>query len=155
MNIRDWNPAEGCAFQGDISLVPMPPDIRIERTDEIGPTDGRLIIQEGELTGHRHSIYLTDKVPRFRDDGLARDLAAAAATKIGTARLYRDPAAANEMVQRGILTRADLAVGCLVIEGAPMVISHEKHDGIRIPPGNYLVGRQVESVGAEERRVAD
>ena len=47
--------------------------------------------------------------------------------------------------------------GLLVAEtpGAPVELRHEEHDGIRIPVGNYLIGRQVESAGAEERVVAD
>ena len=56
---------------------------------------------------------------------------------------------------KGILTRGDLAIGCLVVEGVSVVVTHEEHDGIRLPPGNYYVGRQVESAGAEERVVAD
>ena len=72
-----------------------------------------------------------------------------------SARLYRDPGVPEQMRQLGVLTRVDLAVGLLVIEVGPMVLRHEEHDGIRIPPGAYLIGRQIESAGAEERVVAD
>jgi hypothetical protein len=88
-----------------------------------------------------------------RDPKLRKALGGMA--KATTARMYRDPAVANEMVRRRILTRADLAIGCLVIEGSPMTVTHEEHDGIRLPEGRYLIGRQVESAGAEERIVAD
>lgn len=160
MSIRDYDPASGQAFQGDVSIVPVPPKLAtaLSTVDEIKPVAGRLILQEGEVTGHHHAVY-------FRDDGLARHteaadltagaLAAAAITKAGSAHLYRDQALASLMVSKGPLARADLVVGFLHVEGAPIVIRHEEHDGIRVPPGLYCIGRQVESAGAEERRVAD
>lgn len=154
MRIRDWNPSEGQAYQGDVAIIPMPSNISISKIDEIKPIDGNLILQEGELTGHNHAIYLLGNVTRFRDDGLARDLATSSKA-VPTARLYRDRSAVDQMVGAGILTRSDLAVACLVVEGGPMVVSHEEHDSIRVPPGQYLIGRQVESAGAEERIVAD
>lgn len=168
MQTRDYNPAQGQAFQGDVSIIPVPASIRISTADEIKPIDGRLIIQEGEMTGHHHAIAL----PRERKFTQGRSELAGAALQtaspklrkafggsttaaVGAARLYRDPAAAEAMRAQGLITRIDLVVGCLVVEGAPMTISHEEHDGIRVPPGNYLVGRQIESAGAEERVVAD
>jgi hypothetical protein len=36
-----------------------------------------------------------------------------------------------------------------------VVLSHEEHDGIRLPIGRYLIGRQIESAGADEHLVAD
>lgn len=160
MNIRDYDPKSGMAFQGDVSIVPVPAKLAagISTVDEIKPVAGRLILQEGEVTGHHHAVY-------FRDDGLARHaeaadltasaLAAAGASKAGSARLYRDPALAQQMVRNGPLARADLVVGFLCVEGGPVTIRHEEHDGIRVPTGLYCIGRQVESAGAEERRVVD
>lgn len=162
MNIRDYDPATGQAFQGDVSIFPVPAKLAdtLSTIDEVHPISGRLILQEGEVTGHHHAVY-------FRDDGLARHAEASAIAasalasatarpvKIGTARLYRDPALAQSMVRAGPLVRADLVVGFLHVEGAPIVVRHEEHDGIRVPPGLYCIGRQVESAGAEERRVAD
>jgi hypothetical protein len=72
-----------------------------------------------------------------------------------SAKFYRDAKAAEQMRGLGILTRTDLVVGLLIIDVGSMVLRHEEHDGIRIPPGAYLVGRQVESAGAEERKVVD
>ncbi len=69
--------------------------------------------------------------------------------------MYRDERAVAAMVSKGIITRSDLAVALLVIEGGPMSVTHEEHDGIRLPVGRYLIGRQIESAGAEERVVAD
>jgi hypothetical protein len=167
MNIRDFNPADGMAFQGDVAIVPIPDNIKIATTDEIKPIEGRLILQEGELTGHHHAITLLERpalteaepqiAPVKASRAAQKVMADALANKITvpTAKLYRDPAAVQAMVRADILARADLAVACLVVEGGPMVVSHEEHDGIRLPVGRYYVGRQVESAGAEERRVAD
>lgn len=162
-HIRDYDPRAGMAFQGDVSIIPVPADIGIDRSDEIKPVDGRLILQEGEVTGHHHAIALADRpatrpapldsaaieVERLMRATLAHEI------PVPSARLFRDSSAAAVMMRRGIITRTDLVVGLLIIETGPMCLTHEEHDGIRIPPGAYLIGRQVESVGAEERRVAD
>lgn len=154
-NIREWNPANGMAFQGDVSLLLVPSSVRLTLTDEIPPVGNRLILQEGEITGHHHAIDMARPEPinaqveRMMADALANRL------PVPSAKLYRDPAAVEQMQRLGILTRTDLVVGLLVVEVGPMVLRHEEHDGIRIPPGAYLVGRQVESAGAEERRVLD
>lgn len=165
MQILDFDPKQGQAFQGDVSIIPIPSDVAIVRAHEIKPVDNKLILQEGELTGHHHHIALlyrpakaeravpgvkpSRKLQRLMADALAGKI------KVPTAKLYRDASVAAEMQRRGILARADLAVGCLVIEGGPMVVTHQEHDGIRLPVGNYLIGRQIESAGEEERRVAD
>ena len=167
-NIRDYDPSLGQAFQGDVSIIPIPAGISILTLDEIAPVDGRLILQEGEVSGHHHAIHLRqrnfqtqpretgDPLLATRDPKLRKALGGASKKQTtGVARMYRDPAAVAAMVSAGIMTRADLSIGCLVIEGAAMLLSHEEHDTIRIPPGNYLIGRQVESAGAEERVVAD
>lgn len=159
MNIRDYDTKLGMAFQGDVSIIPIPADIAIDRSDEIAPMSGRLILQEGEVSGHHHAIALLER-PAFDDTpsrAVEKLMADASAGKIPlpTAMLYRDPKAIAEMLRRRIITRTDLAVGVLVIEVGPMCLTHEEHDGIRIPPGCYLIGRQVESAGSEERRVQD
>ena len=51
----------GMAFQGDVSIIPVPADGGIDRSDEIKPVDGRLILQEGEVTGHHHAIAFADR----------------------------------------------------------------------------------------------
>lgn len=152
--IRDWNPADGDACQGDICLFRVPDTLKIATHEEIAPRDGRLLIQEGEVTGHHHAIRSPEPV-MFRDDGMARASLKSAGVKTGSAKLYRDTAAAQALVNAGELTRTNLCIGFLLVEGTPVVISHEEHDGIRIPVGCYYVGRQVESAGAEERIVVD
>lgn len=165
MKVRDFDPRAGQAFQGDIAIVPMPSSIAIATSDEIRPVDGRLIIQEGEVSGHHHAIAVP-RERRFRDDKrqLGDPSVATrssklrgmfAGKKVGTAHLYRDAHAVAELRRAGTLSRIDLAIGCLIVKDGPVTISHEEHDGIRLPVGNYYLGRQVESAGAEERVVAD
>jgi hypothetical protein len=170
MPIRDYDPTLGQAFQGDVAIVPMPADITIAQGDEIKPVDGRLVVQEGEATGHHHAVALP-RGRRFRPlaapvgDPLLATRSPLLRRMFGggrpsgrtwaTARLFRDRSAVQAMVSRGLLTRADFAIGCLVVEGGPVVLTHEEHDGIRLPPGNYYVGRQMESAGVEARIVID
>jgi hypothetical protein len=143
--------------------------VKISTVDQIAPVGGRLILQEGEVSGHHHAINVTrtrnfqqqpretgDPLLATRDPKLRKALGGGASKPLqATARMYRDPAAVTTMISAGIMTRADLAIGCLVIEGGSMLLTHEEHDAVRIPPGNYLIGRQVESAGADERIVED
>ena len=152
--MRDYDNTKGMAFQGDVSIVPIPTSLAIETTEEISAIRGRLILMEGEVTGHHHSIEVMPL--RFAAaDALMADALAERISLGGKATLYRVGAVASAMVRAGILTRADLATSVLIVEDAPVLLSHQEHDTIRIPPGRYLIGRQVESAGAEERRVAD
>jgi hypothetical protein len=154
MKIRHWNPDEGDARQGDVYLFRVPDDLAISMAHEIKPRDGRLVLLEGEITGHHHAIGLRLPEPvAFRDDAIARNLSAESG--IGTARLYRDAAAARKLVHRGELTRDDLCIGFLIVEGAAVALKHEEHDAIHIPAGRYYVGRQIENAGTEERIVRD
>lgn len=150
------------APQGDLCITRLddlwPQAKAINRDDPIRPAkDGEIRLLEGEVTGHHHTIRLPGMVSpvMFRDDGLARDMAAVATTAIGTASLVRDAAALNALVTAGCLTRTDLAIGFLLVEGGPVDLVHPEHSTIRLPEGRYYVGRQVESAGAEERKVQD
>ena len=157
--IIDWN-GDGDCCQGDVLLFRIPEHIAVDTSDEIEPRDNRLILAEGEVTGHHHAIYFAPASFRANEgDGGHVDTAAmvAKATKkkpqIGTARLYRDPRAITAL--SGLLTTDRLAIGILVIAGAPMVLRHDEHDAIRIPVGRYYVGGQQEWDAASVRRVAD
>ncbi len=136
MKIRNWDPNNGDALQGDVCLFRIPDHITIDTSDEIrpDPTSGRLILASGVLTGHHHAI---DKA------------------KSGTANFYRDPQAVAALVRAGDLTTDRLVIGLLIVEGGPVVLRHDEHDAIRIPPGRYFVGGQMELSAAEARRVAD
>ncbi len=157
--IHDFDPSKGMAFQGDVSIIPIPKNIKINRSDEIAPVDGRLILQEGEVSGHHHAITLLERpASPVKTSKAVQDLmsdAQAGKIAIPTAKLYRDSVAVEAMRSAGIITRVDLAVAILIVETGPMCLSHEEHDTIRIPVGKYLIGRQIESAGAEERVVVD
>lgn len=153
MKIVNWNPAKGDALQGDVCLFRLPDAIAVDTSDEVAPRDHKLILAEGEVTGHHHAIWFQPAM--FRDDGLARDMALAQSVPAATARLYRDPKAVQQLVACGELTTDRLAIGILVIEGDSMVLRHDEHDAIRIPPGRYYVGGQAEFDAAQMRRVAD
>jgi hypothetical protein len=158
-----WSPDHGDALQGDIILFRLPEQIRISTEDEISPRDNRLVIAEGEVTGHHHAIWLRNPPTMFRDDGVGSIsiadtnamLAKATSRTAGTARLYRDPAAVQALVQAGELTTDRLAIGFLVVEAGPVRLTHEEHDAILIPPGRYYVGGQEEWSAAQARRVQD
>jgi hypothetical protein len=166
MKIVDYDQTKGQAFQGDVAIIPIPAGIPVSTFDEIKPKDGKLILQEGELTGHHHHIVSrnfkptgaenVDPVLHVRDTRLrAKFSGVSNSHPAATARMYRDPSVGDAMQSAGILARTDLMVGVLVVEGGPVTIVHQEHDGIRCRPGNYYIGRQVESVGADERTVAD
>lgn len=155
MRIIDWNPSKGDALQGDICLFRIPDGFTVSTSEEIEPREGKLILAEGEVTGHHHAIWMKyTQVTHFHDEALARaEIAQIEAEP--TAKLYRDAAAVNALIQAKELTTADLAIGFLVIDGGPMVLRHDEHDAIRIPPGRYYIGGQREWDAAQERRVAD
>lgn len=158
MNPREYDPSDGSqAFQGDVAIIPVPAGWTVATNDEVKPIAGRLILQEGEVTGHHHAIRVPGRPQpaMFHDEARARAAEAAQEPAAPTARLFRDDALVRRMVSDGPLARADLIVGFLQVEHGPVVVSHEEHDPIRVPPGLYAVGRQVESAGAEERVVAD
>jgi len=121
----------------------------------VQPRDGKLILAEGELTGHHHAIWFHP--PMFRDDGLARAMEAQSqpAVRSAPAALYRDDGLVRGLVGDGLLTDGSLCIGFLVVEDAPVLLRHQEHDAVRIPPGHYYVGRQREFHAGEARRVAD
>jgi hypothetical protein len=148
--------------QGDVEIFLIPDAIEIRTVHEIKPRSNRLIIAEGELTGRHHSIWM--RATMFREDGSGSGpsrtdtdamLKSVTTKRVGIARLYRDQAAVESMVKAGLLLRSDLAIGFLIVEDGPVTIRHQEHDGIRLEPGRYYVGGQVESAGADERMVAD
>lgn len=151
-----WNPSEGVACQGDVILMRVPDDLVIATRDEISPRGARLILAEGEVTGHHHAITLKAFHPQptqFHDEALARSLTTKAC--VSSARLYRDTAAVETLVKRRLLTTSGLAIGFLIVE-KPVDLSHDEHATIKIPVGRYYVGGQREDdIEHGERRVAD
>ena len=153
--IHKWDPDAGDCLQGDVILFRLPASFPFSTADAVAPRDNRLILAEGEVTGHHHAIKLVPEPVRFRDDALARELMAAAQPVAGIARLYRDGEAVQRLVRSGDLETVRLAIGFLVVEGGPVVLRHDEHDAIRIPAGRYYVGGQQEWDAAEARRVQD
>lgn len=201
MQHRNYDPAHGQAFQGDVAIIPVPAGIDISFAHEIKPVDGKLILQEGELTGHHHHIKLRernfrqtaqqiDPVLNVRDTSLRKKFGGARtmkATELAKAieqapgaKMYRDLTAVQKMASMSVkasngkmapvLTRPDLFVGFLIIPNSE-IVGHQEHDSIQLlggdgsvvtpatgypfQAGRYYVGGQIESAGAEERRVAD
>ncbi len=162
-----WNPEEGQAFQGDIVLMKLPEEIVVARYRVlVPPTEARVVLQEGELTGHLHRIANGGGLTFFRDDGLARDLPPADAVepcasrreekpRTGRAGLYEDFVALQQMIDSGLLRRGLCSIGFLVVEGGPVVLEHEEHAPILIPAGAYYVGGQQEFDAASVKRVCD
>lgn len=140
MAIRDYDPDTGMALQGDLVIAPVRPPHYLTGFEETPAVAGRLVLLEGEGTGHAHAIDLH-----------------AAPDRCG-ARLLRDPYLVRRLrkdAQFG-LSREDLCVGFLLVEGASVVISHQEHDGIRVPQGLYYLGGQVEtSAGGQVRLIQD
>lgn len=176
--VLDFDATKGVARQGDVIIFKLPQDINIDKFLEISPVNNRLILLEGEMTGHHHAIDLmerfgpgTDRVntadrgPFHRNTGLRKTsktvedmLSKASETTKAVVKMYSDTNVAKQLLDKNILTRIDLYVGTLVIEGGGdvgVVLGHEEHASIRLTEGCYYVGRQIESAGAEERIVRD
>ena len=160
MHVVDFDPSKGMAFQGDVAIVAVPAALaaKLDRSDPVPAENGRLILLEGELTGHHHAVDVLDrpqkpKPVKASDPGLVT--AMGLRHEKGHPALFRDPALAERLVEANILARADLCVAFIAVAGGFVTVSHPEHDGIRLPEGCFYVGRQIESAGEEERRVAD
>jgi hypothetical protein len=159
-------------FQGDVWLMRLPDEMTIPAEAELPKKFGKLVLQEGEMTGHHHYVDSVMDRPAegFSEetfDKVNQDISIGSVFK-GTsfeslsekrapvsAKLFNATKIAEELVKKNKLLRADLVVGLLEISGGPMSVLHQEHSPIQLPPGRYIVGRQIESVAGEERRVAD
>jgi len=174
MNVSDFKPSDFMAFQGDVSIVAIPDSIKLTLKEEIQPVDNKLILLEGEMTGHHHAIDVLEPVafnPVDMDLDIKQEFIEVnkknkktvknlmnsldSVKEHGHIKMYRDAESAQAMQKAGYLTRTDLVIGTLVVTDQPVLLKHQEHQTIRIHPGRYLIGRQVESSYAEERRVAD
>jgi hypothetical protein len=149
--IHYLNRNEGMARQGDVLIWPLPDEYVPSVSNPIKARDGRIILLEGEATGHHHSIGI--RLPRptmFRDESSGH-----ADVSVGVASLYTDERLLDKIVQDGYLTTTSLCVGFLVVEGGPVRVEHQEHDTIQLPPGAYYVGRQQESMAGRMTYVQD
>lgn len=155
-------------FQGDVWLMKLPDNMKVEKESKI-PNNGKLILQEGEMTGHHHYVdqvmdragpapeldNTVDMDAVFTDPTLKGMFGSKAKRKDATAAFYTASKVAEKLVKDNILLRADLVVGLLEVANGPMNLYHQEHGSLCLAPGKYIVGRQIESVAGEERRVAD
>jgi hypothetical protein len=116
--------------QGDVALVlvsSLPAGCTAVPLDK-----GRIVLAYGEVTGHAHAIA---------DHGISAEAAdeiADAAIARARARLWKAPNGDTFLDVREAVT-----------------LRHEEHTAHGIPPGVYLVPRQVEYTPAALRRVED
>lgn len=168
MNIegpREYTGNNGVARQGDVLIFKLPKNIELNRVNEITPRSGKLILLEGEMTGHHHSIDVLERptskdvvVPIKTSRTVEDMLSKASNVTPAVTNFYKDDGVTKQLVDAGILTRTDLYIGTLEVSGGGdigVVLKHQEHAGIRLTEGCYYVGRQIESAGAEERVVAD
>jgi hypothetical protein len=148
-------------YQGDVWVMRLPDDMKITHEAEKAYPQGKLIIQEGEMTGHHHYVDTIEKDASVDDDIDFSVLDSPSLKKMfekratPTAKFYTASKLAEELVQSQVLLRADLVIGLLEIENGPMNLYHQEHGSVTLAPGKYVTGRQIESVAGEERRVAD
>jgi hypothetical protein len=131
----------GLIRQGDVLLVPVDPDV-VEGGEApahrrvIEREQGRLVLAEGEATGHAHAIL--DEHARLELQSYGE---------------YR-----RTWVHQGVWSGSRTV---LIVEGSPVTLVHEEHAPLTVAPGGYEVRRQREYVPAERdrgaawRRVAD
>mgnify|MGYP003334211480 CR=1 FL=1 len=160
--IHEYNGNVGVARQGDVLIFKLPDSIKVNKTGEISPRDGKLILLEGEMTGHHHSVDVMDRpiaALAQKTNKMVEDLLNKASNvTAAVVKMYSDKGVVDQLVAKKILTRTDLYIGTMVVEGGGdvgVVVQHQEHDGIRLKEGCYYVGRQIESAGAEERLVRD
>ncbi len=52
--------------QGDVLVIPV---TSAPRGEPLQPIGGRFVLADGEMTGHSHSVALSDRIAMFREDG--------------------------------------------------------------------------------------
>lgn len=164
--------------QGDINFVPMKAfrsnrgaNISINREKPLRQHSKRLLIQEGEITGHHHGVWFMPQPTKFREDGAGSGGAAVAdemlkktlAAKV-TATLYRDDKLTMRLTNRGLLRSGAPVIGYLVCD-ADVTIKHASEDGkptgehapVKLSKGEYLVlgKRELDMYEKVQRRVVD
>lgn len=157
------------ARQGDVLILRLPEHYTVSDENEISPSQGKLVLLEGEMTGHHHAIDVMNctlstsskekTIKPKKTNKIVEDLLykAGNVTEVVT-KLFRDENVVKKLVEDKILTRSDLYVGTLVVQGGGdvgVLLKHQEHAPIRLTQGNYYIGRQIENAGAEERYVRD
>lgn len=161
--------------QGDINFYPLEAFGKsakdVSTATLLRPHKRRLLIQEGEITGHHHGVWFDDDlmdIPKTETEsledlsgakGIVDDLMAKlTAGELAPARLYQDAA----LVVALRLDAGAPVVGFLVAD-EPVTIRHAtesgsptgEHSPIKLPKGGYLVTGKREWLAGDERRVQD
>ena len=99
------------------------------RTEYHGKQPTHAIVAFGEVTGHKHQINMKDMV---KEAGVTLSMG------------YNDVAG------------VDVPEGFAVID-APVTITHEEHDPVKLPPGYYMVKivREFDHIAGRTQYVAD
>ena len=123
--------------QGDINFCPLEAFGKsakdVSRGNQLRAHKNRLLIQEGEITGHHHGVWFMPQPVMLRDDGrghadagqIASEVLDRAATgQLATARLYQDESLAQAI---GLDARAPV-VGFLICD-EEVTIRHASEAG--------------------------
>ncbi len=121
---RKSSASRGLIRQGDVLLIPVDPDVG---TNGEGPeerhvqrrVDGRVVLAEGEATGHAHAVLDEHAHLEVQHFGESRAV----------------------WLNRRVW---DESRTLLVVEGEAATLVHEEHAPLTVPPGSYLVRRQRE-----------
>jgi hypothetical protein len=108
--------------QGDL-LLERVADVIPSGTIEENTEGAALVLAEGEESGHRHAV--SERVRKFRDDRLARD------------------------IPNG------LYIGHIQVVTAYARVTHDEHAPITLPRGTYRVRRQRELGPRDARVIPD
>lgn len=135
---------------GDVGLLPVAA-IPAGATDitNTATIDGRVILAEGEATGHAHALVAPERIRPFERTaaGMAEPEIARRAT-IADVIPTLPPAECPVRVWQ-------LGTDIYVTLPSPRVLEHEEHGPQVIEPGTYRVLRQREYEYGGERRVVD
>ena len=116
------------ARQGDVLIA------RVERlpanVKRIPTRGGRIILVEGESTGHHHSVP-------------------SSGTKLLEPTDYNDAEFLKIMKAAGFTDPATSGARFIEVTGENAELTHQEHDAIALPPGLYAVARQREYTGAD------
>lgn len=123
--------------QGDVLLVAVPNEevskVRENYRAQTGGEDKKIILAEGEATGHHH---------RFEIDRLDPGVSVTA---------FHEKA---RVARVGQITRFP---GYISIEGGDATLYHEEHNPLTLPPGTYRrsIVREFDHIGGRTREVWD
>jgi hypothetical protein len=125
--------ARGLIRQGDVLLVPVDPELAngeaVQRRRDVPRVGGRLVLVEGETTGHAHAILDTHARLEVQEFGEHRPV----------------------WINRGVWSGSRIV---LFVEDVPATLEHEEHDPLLVAPGSYEVRRQREYAPASDQQRA-